>query len=183
MTFYDSAELSEDPDFRKRIIACAGEQGNPSPEQWGYSNRWTMIGPGFADAYAYAVLAGVPNPGRDEAVISDSQIRSQYQYLVPPPEGEPVEQPTDAWVRPRILDWLAAKGIIVSDNVWTQALSNAELLDLVRGWINAAPEETSDDWGRSRILDWLRAHGADISSPNLSNAELLDLVRDVQDVP
>jgi hypothetical protein len=86
MTYWDTSELAEDAHFRARITAAAAQEGNTAPEQWGYANRWLMIGPGFADAYAYAVLNGNPEPGKDPAVITDGMILSQYQYLTKPPD-------------------------------------------------------------------------------------------------
>ncbi len=128
MTYYDVFNLSDDPDFRQRCTAALATEGHPAPEQQAYAWRWQYAGqPGFGDAYAYAVLTGVPNPGRDEAVITDGQVLSATQALLDPPDDPPA--PDAAWVRPRILQWLADNGVRVPD---PDTLSNAALLDLVR---------------------------------------------------
>jgi hypothetical protein len=38
--------------------------------------------PGWADAWASAEAASNPDPGRDEAVITDAQILSQVQAVL-----------------------------------------------------------------------------------------------------
>lgn len=137
MTYWDVSQLSDDPDFRARCTAALATEQHPAPEQQAYAWRWQYAGqPGFGDAYAYAVLTGVENPGRDEAVITDGQILSATQALMFPPEVTPIPaiDPTDSWT--------------------------------VYG-----------------IRGWLKARGVEANNPNLSKAELLDLVRDVLDVP
>jgi hypothetical protein len=88
MTYWDTAQLSDDPDFRQRCTAALATEQHPTPEQQAYAWRWQYAGqPGFGDAYAYAVETGVPNPGRDPSVITDEQILSATQALMaPPPE-------------------------------------------------------------------------------------------------
>lgn len=86
MTYFDVSELSEDADFRARCTAALATEQHPTPEQQAYAWRWQYAGqPGFGDAYAYAVETGVPNPGRDPAVITDAQILSATQALLTPP--------------------------------------------------------------------------------------------------
>ena len=66
---------------------------------------WTVCAePGWADAYKYAVDAGNPDPGGDEAVITDAMILSAVQKHLegitppqtnlasaPPPEPFPID--------------------------------------------------------------------------------------------
>lgn len=86
MAFYDQALLSADQDFTQRIAACAQTEGliaaGEAPIQWAADHQWALAAaPGFADAYASAVEAGVERPGRDPSVISDAQILSAVQAL------------------------------------------------------------------------------------------------------
>lgn len=78
MGYYEGHLLAEDPDFQARVGFCAELEG------WGWYSaqeaiRTIAASPGFADAYAYALNTGVPNPGRDESVISDAEILSAVQ--------------------------------------------------------------------------------------------------------
>jgi hypothetical protein len=83
MSYWDVANLSDDPDFRARCTASLAQEGHDSPEQQAYAWRWQYAGqPGFGAAYATAILNEVPNPGRDPAVISDGQILSATQALM-----------------------------------------------------------------------------------------------------
>jgi len=94
MAYYDLAQLADDDDFKDRIGAAAQSEGMigigaGSVEQWTADYRWTLAGtPGFADAYASAIAAHVPNPGRDPSVISDAMILSAVQALPPVTEPE-----------------------------------------------------------------------------------------------
>jgi len=87
MSYFDQALLSRDPDFAQRLAACAAvevELGEQHPLDWAVANQWTVAAsPGFADAYASAVAAGVERPGMDPSVISDAQILSAVQALFP----------------------------------------------------------------------------------------------------
>ena len=129
MTYWDVANLSDDPDFRARCTAALATEQHPTPEQQAYAWRWQYAGqPGFGDAYAYAVQTGVQNPGRDPAVITDAQILSATGVLMAPPPEPPEINPTEAWTVFGILGWLRARGV-EADN---PKLSKAELLDIVR---------------------------------------------------
>jgi len=86
MAFSDQALLSQDFDFTMRVAACGATEGLPAageqPTTWAVNNVWMIAAaPGFADAYASALAAGVPRPGNDPAVISDAQILSAVQAL------------------------------------------------------------------------------------------------------
>lgn len=85
MAYWDLSQLVVDPDFGTRVAACYASEGHtdPDPGSWAQMNGWEVAAsPGFADAYASAVAGGVPNPGRDPAVISDAQILSAVQPLI-----------------------------------------------------------------------------------------------------
>jgi hypothetical protein len=83
MAYSDQALLSQDLDFIQRLAACAAVEvdldGN-SAMMWATGQAWMIAAaPGFGDAYASALAAGVPRPGWDQSVISDSQILSAVQ--------------------------------------------------------------------------------------------------------
>lgn len=75
---YDQASLAQDADFYLRVSACAQNEIDLAGEQamaWGAAHVWAVAAaPGFADAYASAIVSGVEFPGRDPAVITDEQI-------------------------------------------------------------------------------------------------------------
>ena len=80
MAYYDLYLLAFDADFYARTEAAAAEQGYPNPPQWADDHRWDMAAaPTFADRYASALAGGVQNPGRDQAVISDDDLRAAVQ--------------------------------------------------------------------------------------------------------
>lgn len=87
MAYYDVAQLSSDADFLGRTAAAYSIDTLADPErinpgEWATVHSWDMASqPGFGDAYASAVAGGVPNPGRDPAVISDAQILSALQTI------------------------------------------------------------------------------------------------------
>lgn len=85
MSYWDQATLAGDGEFLQRVAACvSNEDPAPAdPPSWAYDHRWQVAAaPGFADAYASAIAADVPNPGRDPAVISDAQILAAVQALL-----------------------------------------------------------------------------------------------------
>jgi hypothetical protein len=87
MAYTDQADLAVDVDFQRRLAACGSTELDleQNPLVWASDHQWTVAAaPGFADAYASAVASGVPNPGKDPAVISDAQILSAVQALFPP---------------------------------------------------------------------------------------------------
>jgi hypothetical protein len=89
MTYWDVANLSDDPDFRARCTASLAQEQHPQPEQQAYAWRWLYAGqPGFGDAYASAIVSEVPNPGRDPGVITDGQILAATQALTGGPPGQ-----------------------------------------------------------------------------------------------
>jgi hypothetical protein len=56
---------------------------DPVQTAWDYRYH-IAAGPGFGQAYKYALETGVPNPGQDNAVISDAQITAQVQTVFAP---------------------------------------------------------------------------------------------------
>jgi hypothetical protein len=85
MSYISQAALSGDADFLNRIASCAAVEAPKThqPLQWAKDHIWWIAAsPGFAAAYESAVIAEVPNPGRDPAVISDGQILSSVQGIL-----------------------------------------------------------------------------------------------------
>lgn len=85
MSYNDVATLAVDPDFRVRVAASyATEPGvTMHPLSWTDSYQWTIASaPGFGAAYASAIAGDVPNPGKDESVISDAMILGAVQALL-----------------------------------------------------------------------------------------------------
>ena len=82
MAYSDIALLSADNDFISRTRACVSTEGEADPVQWTTDHQWQMASaPGFGDAYATAILNGVPRPGNDQSVINDAQILSAVQAI------------------------------------------------------------------------------------------------------
>lgn len=93
MAYSDQALLSNDPDFRDRIAACASievDLGEIHPVTWAVNNQWTIsAAPGFGDAYASAIINGIVRPGNDPSVISDGDILAAVQSLATPDRMTP----------------------------------------------------------------------------------------------
>lgn len=85
MSYWDQADLADDGDLRRRVIACAAREHVADPESWAYMRRWELsTQPGWVDAYASARADSVEFPGRDEVVISDGMILAAVQTLKQP---------------------------------------------------------------------------------------------------
>lgn len=85
MAYSDLANLAADQDFRTRNAACAATLGltGEHPLTWAERNAWTLAAaPGFADAYASALVGNVERPGLDPSVISDEQILAAVAPLL-----------------------------------------------------------------------------------------------------
>lgn len=98
MAYSDIAALQQDADFNVRTQACYATEtldvnAALDPGSWTAMHAWDMAAqPGFGDAYASAVAGSVPRPGNDPSVISDAQILSAVQGLLPtvePTEPDP----------------------------------------------------------------------------------------------
>jgi hypothetical protein len=77
VSYWDIAEMAQNLDLQARIFA-AGAQ-----EQVAVAGNMLRIcsAPGWADEWASAVAGGVERPGKDAAVISDSEILAAVQAL------------------------------------------------------------------------------------------------------
>jgi hypothetical protein len=86
MGYSDVAALAADNDFALRTTAAYATEtladDSIDPPSWQAAHSWDMAAqPGFGDAYASAILNGVPRPGNDPSVISDAQILGGVQAI------------------------------------------------------------------------------------------------------
>lgn len=93
MSYNSIAAAAQDGDLRTRVAACFAQQttGPDQPEALAALHMWRIVADGtIADSYAYAVATNVPNPGRDEAVVTDAAILAAVDAIVNPApvEGE-----------------------------------------------------------------------------------------------
>lgn len=84
MTYQDISDLANSNDLKKRMEACAADEGETNnPWGWVSTNIWVLVTtPGWEEAWAYAVLQGKEDIGRDPLVISDPMILSAIQPLL-----------------------------------------------------------------------------------------------------
>lgn len=87
MSYMIIADMTESRGLHRRLTACAAEQGVTNPAKWVQDNTWLLaVSPGWRGAWASALA--VPDrpdgydPGADEAVITDDDIRARVQPLV-----------------------------------------------------------------------------------------------------
>lgn len=82
MSFASIADVSESGSLRRRVAACAAQEGEADPEGWAYTTRWQWAAaPGWGDAFASAEAGGNPDPGAAEDVITDAMILTQVQAM------------------------------------------------------------------------------------------------------
>lgn len=75
-------KLTEERTLLARVGACAASLQVPEPLGWAYQHAWQLAAqPGWVDAYASAVTGGIPDPGADEAVITDGMILAAVQQI------------------------------------------------------------------------------------------------------
>ncbi len=92
MSYNAIAAAAQDADLRQRVAACFAQEttGPEQPEALASVHMWRIVANGpIADAYSYAVAANVPNPGKDEAVVTDAAILAAVSAIVNP---APVEE-------------------------------------------------------------------------------------------
>ena len=93
MSYNAIAAAAADPHLKARVAACFAQEtdGPEQPPALAELHMWRIVANGpIADAYSYAVAANVPNPGKDEAVVTDAMILSAVQAITQPsaPEEE-----------------------------------------------------------------------------------------------
>ena len=87
MSYNHIADAAQDSDLRRRVAACFAQQttGTEQPEALASVHMWRIAADSdIADAYAYAVATNVPNPGKDEAVVTDANILAAVTAILTP---------------------------------------------------------------------------------------------------
>lgn len=87
MTYNAIAAAAQDADLKRRVAACFAQEttGPEQPEALASLHMWRIVANGpIADACSYAVAANVPNPGKDEAVVTDANILAAVTAIVAP---------------------------------------------------------------------------------------------------
>ena len=85
MSYNHIADAAQDGDLRRRVAACFAQQttGTEQPEALASVHMWRIAADNdIADAYAYAVATDLPNPGKDEAVVTDAAILAAVTAIV-----------------------------------------------------------------------------------------------------
>jgi hypothetical protein len=83
MTYNSIADMAGNIPLRQRCTAAAAQENKPKPyEGWVDDHRWELAAtPGWSEAWDSAVAGGNPNPGADEAVITDGMILAAVQPM------------------------------------------------------------------------------------------------------
>jgi hypothetical protein len=89
MAYLTQSIMADDPYLRLRVASCAAQQGcaenrGIDPDMW--TLEWRRVwasAPGWSEAWESAVTSGVPDPGADPGVVTDSQILAQVQSMMP----------------------------------------------------------------------------------------------------
>jgi hypothetical protein len=76
MSYLIHADISESVQVRRRIVACAAEEGVPDPSDWAARHAWTLVKSDWVAAVESALANGDydGDPYTDEAVITDAMI-------------------------------------------------------------------------------------------------------------
>ena len=91
MSYNHIADAASDSDLRRRVAACFAQQttGTEQPEALASVHMWRIVANStIADAYAYAVASDLPNPGKDEAAVTDAAILAAVTAIVAPDTPE-----------------------------------------------------------------------------------------------
>lgn len=84
MSYNAIAAAAVDADLKKRVAACFAQEteGVEQPTALAELHMWRIVASStIADSYSYAVATDVPNPGKDEAVVTDAAILSAVQAI------------------------------------------------------------------------------------------------------
>jgi len=92
VSYNSIAAAAQDTDLKQRVAACFAQEtdGPDQPEALAALHMWRIVANGpIADAYSYAVATDVPDPGSNEAVVTDAAILDAVTAIVAPaPEVE-----------------------------------------------------------------------------------------------
>lgn len=85
MSYATIYQCASDAAFLSRVTAACAQEGYPEPTTNAVDVRWPVASKSDIEAaYASALVAGNPDPGGDETVITDGMILSAIQTLPPP---------------------------------------------------------------------------------------------------
>jgi hypothetical protein len=96
MSYKSVADMAESYSLNRRLTAGAAKESIDEPQAWVSVYRWEIASqPGWDTAWDSAVAGEVPDPGSDEAVITDGMILAGVQAVraanpAPTADGEPV---------------------------------------------------------------------------------------------
>ena len=84
MSYNTIAQSASDYDLLRRIAASAAQEGQQGDAiQWANEHIWEVVSASDIEAaYASALIALNPAPGKDESVVTDGMILSAVQPLV-----------------------------------------------------------------------------------------------------
>lgn len=85
MSYSTIHRCATDGAFQNRVSACCAQEGADDPPTAMFGMIWSISSASDIEAaYASAVIAGNPDPGGDEAVITDQMILSNVQTHLAP---------------------------------------------------------------------------------------------------
>jgi len=86
MSYSTISICAHDSSLTARITAAVAKEGRDNPEAVASELVWPVAAASDIEAaYASALAADNPDPGGDEAVITDQMILSAVQAHMPPP--------------------------------------------------------------------------------------------------
>jgi hypothetical protein len=88
MSFATISRCAADDAFGQRVRAGYAKEGVDNPDPAYYAMRWVIAAdPSVEAPYESAVIAENPNPGGDEAVVTDGMLTAAIQAhpYTPPP--------------------------------------------------------------------------------------------------
>jgi len=91
VSYNSIAAAAQNTDLKLRVAACFAQEtdGPDQPEALAALHMWRIVANGpIADAYSYAVATDVPDPGSNEAVVTDAAILDAVTAIVAPDTPE-----------------------------------------------------------------------------------------------
>jgi hypothetical protein len=130
MTYAIHASIAESPVLRRRIVACAAQEGVSDPVNWASRSVWHLVKRDWIDAVAYAYANNYDgNPFEDEAVITEGMILASVQGKIE------AEKPVQQWSKQHLLTWLTSMGYTIDPAV-TDPMTADQVRALADGLIS-----------------------------------------------
>jgi hypothetical protein len=80
MSFETISKCAADEAFGQRVRAAYAKEGIENPDPAWYDQRWLISAdPSIEPPYESAILNNNPNPGGDEAVVTDGMLTAAVQ--------------------------------------------------------------------------------------------------------